>query len=374
MVENLGASYQFKILALDRDDGDPAPFASIRKHEWNQVGQAQVRYLSPGWKAPFSLMALLRKTKFDILYLNSFFDPVFTLTPLLARRFRLIPAKPVVIAPRGEFSAGALAQKPLKKSVFLKLDQFLGLYKNTVLHASTELEKSEIQKALGCGQHGNHLMVRIALNMSLHRLDEIPSRALAKMPRKLNAVFVSRVVAKKNLLTAIEIMAAVRGDVSFHIYGPLGDSNYWEKCQRAMRQCGASVRVEYKGALAHEKVLETLAGYDVFVLPTLGENFGHVILESLLAGCPAVISDQTPWRGLREKKAGWDLPLQTQDRFVEVLQRVAEMDEEAHRMWRQGARALGVAAVQDARVLDDNKKLFVDLPGDRRGADRNGAS
>ena len=185
--------------------------------------------------------------------------------------------------------------------------------------------------------------------MNLHRTDEVPSKAQAKVAGKLNAVFVSRVAAKKNLLTAIEIVAAVKGDVSFHIYGPLSDSDYWEKCRRAMAQCGASVRVEYKGALAHEKVLETLASYDAFVLPTLGENFGHVILESLLAGCPVLISDQTPWRGLREKKAGWDLPLPAQERFVEVLQRVAEMDEEAHRMWREGARALGVAAARDAR-------------------------
>jgi glycosyltransferase involved in cell wall biosynthesis len=368
LVENLSAIYQFKILAFDRDDGDPAPFASIRKNEWNRMGQAQVRYLSPGWAAPSSLISLLRDTEFDVLYLNSFFDPVFTLAPLLARRLGLIPANPIVIAPRGEFSAGALAQKPLKKAIFLRLERLLGFYKNTVLHASTEREKGEIQRALGGGQRGNGRVIRVALNMSLNPTDEIQGQRQAKVPGQLKAVFVSRVAAKKNLLAAIEIMAAVKGDVSFHIYGPLGDWPYWEKCQRAMRQSGASIRVEYKGALAHEKVLETLGAYDVFVLPTLGENFGHVILESLLAGCPVVISDQTPWRGLREKKAGWDLPLQAPERFVEVLQRVVEMKEEDHQMWRQGARALGVAVARDAQVLNDNKNLFVDLPGTQRGA------
>jgi glycosyltransferase involved in cell wall biosynthesis len=368
MVENLSAIYQFKILAFDRDDGDPAPFPSIRKNEWNNVGQAQVRYLSPGWAAFSSLVALLRETEFDVLYLNSFFDPVFSVAPLLARRLGLIPAKPVVIAPRGEFSAGALAQKPLKKSIFLRLDRLFGLYKNTVLHASTEREQGEIQKALGGGQRGNGRVIRIALNMSLNPTNEIQGQRQAKVPGQLKAVFLSRVAAKKNLLAAIEIIAALEGDVSFHIYGPLGEAPYWEKCRRAMRQRGASSRVEYKGPLAHEKVLATLAAYDVFVLPTLGENFGHVILESLLAGCPVVISDQTPWRGLAEKKAGWDLPLQAPERFVEVLQRVVRMKEEDHQIWRQGARALGVAAARDAQVLNDNKNLFVDLPGTERGA------
>jgi hypothetical protein len=31
------------------------------------------------------------------------------------------------------------------------------------------------------------------------------------------------------------------------------------------------------------------------ILPTLGENFGHVIAESLLSNTPVLISDKTPW-------------------------------------------------------------------------------
>jgi hypothetical protein len=41
-----------------------------------------------------------------------------------------------------------------------------------------------------------------------------------------------------------------------------------------------------------------LAEYDLFLFPTLGENYGHVISEALASGCPVVISDQTPWRNL----------------------------------------------------------------------------
>ena len=34
--------------------------------------------------------------------------------------------------------------------------------------------------------------------------------------------------------------------------------------------------------------------YDLLFLPTKGENFGHVILESMSAGTPVLISDTTP--------------------------------------------------------------------------------
>ena len=52
-----------------------------------------------------------------------------------------------------------------------------------------------------------------------------------------------------------------------------------------------------------------LGKHHVFLFPTLGENFGQVILEAMTAGCAILISDATPWRGLQEKGYGWELPL-----------------------------------------------------------------
>jgi glycosyltransferase involved in cell wall biosynthesis len=45
------------------------------------------------------------------------------------------------------------------------------------------------------------------------------------------------------------------------------------------------------------------------VLPTYNENFGYVILEALLAGCPVILSDQPPWRDLEARQVGWTIPL-----------------------------------------------------------------
>ena len=51
----------------------------------------------------------------------------------------------------------------------------------------------------------------------------------------------------------------------------------------------------YHGELQPDAVVTTFARYDAFAFPTLGENFGHVIAESLSAGCAVICSDQTPW-------------------------------------------------------------------------------
>jgi glycosyltransferase involved in cell wall biosynthesis len=101
----------------------------------------------------------------------------------------------------------------------------------------------------------------------------------------------------------------------------------------------------------------------LFFLPTRGENFGHVISESLQAGCPVLISDQTPWQGLEEKKAGWVNSLLQPERFQAVLQEVLEMDDRLFREWSRGARAYGKQTATDATNFEANRKLFLTVCG-----------
>jgi glycosyltransferase involved in cell wall biosynthesis len=81
-------------------------------------------------------------------------------------------------------------------------------------------------------------------------------------------------------------------------------------------------------AVSHEKVAGLFSTNHLFYFPTLGENYGHVICEALAAGCPALISDRTPWRGLERAGAGWDLPLESPERFRAAIQRAVDMTHE----------------------------------------------
>jgi glycosyltransferase involved in cell wall biosynthesis len=53
--------------------------------------------------------------------------------------------------------------------------------------------------------------------------------------------------------------------------------------------------VTYRGELPHKDVKTTFGSYELFYFPTLGENFGHVIAESLSSSCPVLCLDTTPW-------------------------------------------------------------------------------
>ena len=179
-------------------------------------------------------------------------------------------------------------------------------------------------------------------------------------------VFVSRLVRKKNLDFAIQLLAHAEGRILFDIYGPREDPRYWDECAALMETLPANVTTAYRGDVAPAAVSELFTQYDLLLFPTLSENFGYVILEALTGGCPVLISDTTPWRNLAEHMAGWDLPLTEPQRFVTMLQQVVGMDHAEHRRWSEGARTLAATVSNDENAVKASR-LLLDQTLDVRG-------
>jgi len=64
--------------------------------------------------------------------------------------------------------------------------------------------------------------------------------------------------------------------------------------------------------------------YHALLMPSLTENFSYTVLESLQAGIPVLISDQTPWRDLEAQGIGWDLSLDLGDPWLHALESMSE--------------------------------------------------
>jgi glycosyltransferase involved in cell wall biosynthesis len=354
VVDHLGGEFRFKVLTSDRDLGDAGPYPQVAPGSWQPVDGAEVFYLSPRDLSLRSLRTVIRRTKHEVLYLNSFFSPNFTIKPLLLRRLGLIPRVPTILAPRGEFSPDALMLKGFKKRAYFAFARALGLYRHVVWQASSEYEEESIRSWLG-----DHVRVVIARDLlpPVFDMGEQPSRR-RKTAGRLKIVFLSRISRMKNLSGALKMLDGLEGEVQFNIYGPLEDRGYWAECQRVIDTLPRNVQVKYWGGVRHEQVVGTMAEHDLFFLPTLGENYGHVVLEALIAGCPVLISDRTPWRNLKEKGIGWDLPLDQPERFRAVLQSCVEMNSQEHRSWSQRARAFGLGHARDRTVLDQYRRLF----------------
>jgi glycosyltransferase involved in cell wall biosynthesis len=136
------------------------------------------------------------------------------------------------------------------------------------------------------------------------------------------------------------------------------DKDYWSECQKVIETLPCNIRVQYHGTISHEQVYKAFSENNLFFFPTLGENYGHVILESLAAGCPVLISDQTPWRDLEKQHVGWDFPLDKPELFQNVLQKCVNMSNEDYLTLSSNTREYGIKAIQDNHVVIQNRTLF----------------
>lgn len=363
LVQQLGTEFQFTLLTNDRDLGDVRPYPGVGAQTWHPVGNARVRYLAPAERQPWSWRRLLRSLEYDALYLNGFFAHGSVMT-LWLRRLGQLPNRPVILAPRGEFSRGALGLKSLKKRWYLRLAQASQLWRGLVWQASSEYELEDIRRLVG--PHPQVLVAPPLVTASPAHLARRtngnglhPARS-EKRPGHVRLVYLSRISPMKNLEMALACLAETPGQIEFDIYGPIEDQAYWRKCQELLGRLAPSVQVRYCGPVAAENVGEVLSRYHFLLFPTRGENYGHVIAEALAAGCPVLTSDQTPWRGLHSLSIGWDLPLTDLAPWRQVLQQCLAMDQSTFEGWSTRARAyMGSQGLERAQnALQANRRLF----------------
>lgn len=357
MVELLSDDFDFYIVTADRDSMDTVSYPHLQNTSgWQEVGKAKVLYLSPKDKGFANLAKIARETPHDYLYLNSFFSYHFTIKPLLLRRFGLIPYRQVVLAPRGEFSEGALGLKSKKKSAFLFISKIFNLYKNLYWQASSEREKSDVLNNLFFLQPED---IHTAIDLPDIKALEVESAFFVRDDKQsLRIVFLSRISPMKNLDYALQVLAKLKVDIVFDIYGAANDEAYFGHCTALAGRLPSNVQWNYRGVLEHTQVVSKISEYDLFLLPTKGENFGHVILEALSAGTPALIADTTPWMDLEENNAGWVLPLSEPRRFVEVIEKMAVMPVEEQLAQREAVRAYAKKHLFNQDNIEQNKLLF----------------
>ena len=327
MVSELSEEFTFRIITTDRDYLSDEPYSDSQtgrqsdgEVKWYRVGAADVLYLPPADQNWRNITRLVREIHADVIYLNSLFDPQFSL-PVLWEKWRKGPdMPPLICAPRGETSPGALAFKPLKKSVFLCLLRLSRLPMQIVFHATAEPERIEIQTSLG-----HAVDVHVAGNLTTKHLPSPRPKNWAEEAANgpLKIAFLSRIHPKKNLDYLLACLYQLQHPAELAIYGPIDDQGYWEDCQRYIAKMPDHISTSYNGAIEHDEVISELSVHHLFFFPTKGENFGHVIHEAVQAGCVLLISDKTPWQDLSEYRIGWSLPLLGKQAFIDVLEELA---------------------------------------------------
>lgn len=325
LTEWLGDEYDIRILCHDRDHGDTEPYPGIKYNEYNRVGKAKVWYVKD--YTPDIIVKLSADA--HVVYVAGLYDDYARLAMRLAKAGKI--KSPLYVAPMGSFSPEAFRIKGLKKRLFIMYMKLTGAFRKVVWSVTSGREKEELTAVIGAGAD-------CIIATDLPRRGLVSHKGI-KEAGKLRLVFVSRISPKKNLMALYDILSLTRkdADIKLDVYGTCEDAAYFDACRSRLDQLERShphFCWEYKGEAESEKVPEIFAEYDAFLFPTLGENYGHVIAESLSSGCVPVISDTTPWLDLEKEGCGYVCRLSDMSAFARSVEALAAMSEEEHKLMR----------------------------------------
>lgn len=351
LIAHLKEDYAISVITRDTDYCEEKPYSTVKSNAWNVLPDGvRVYYISKEQLNRKTIKQILSDEPFDVVYLNGIYSPYFTLFPLFFLKNK--KDKTIVVAARGMLAEGALSIKKTKKKFFLSFTKLIGLFKDVVFHATTAVEAGDVKK-----HFGEKSKIRIASNLPKKiTAQQLPLRIKKEGVVKL--INIARIAPEKNLKYALEILQKIKGNVEFDFYGPIYNNDYWNECSVLIKAIPSHIKVNYRKSIESNQIENAFANYHFMLMPTQGENFGHIILESLSAGCPVIISNKTMWNDLQNKKAGWALPLSKPEQFVETIEKCVAMNQEEYHQLSVGAYELATSFINNKEFLEQNKKLF----------------
>jgi glycosyltransferase involved in cell wall biosynthesis len=203
----------------------------------------------------------------------------------------------LVHSTRGMLSEAALRISKWKKKAFWHLLQRSALEAADCLHATSVAEYDEIRAA------GLRAPVAVVPNGI-----DIPD--LGSLPRPTGrercVLSLGRIHPKKGLDRLLLAWANLERDYPdwhLRIVGP-AERTHDVELRRMARQLGIR-RASIEGPVYGDAKYALYRAADIFVLPTLNENFAMTVAEALAAEVPVISTKGAPWQGLEVERCGW---------------------------------------------------------------------
>jgi glycosyltransferase involved in cell wall biosynthesis len=205
--------------------------------------------------------------------------------------------KPLVISPRGMLAPAALQFSRLKKRVFWAMLQGPAFRRAACYHATSIEEYQEI-RAFGLRQP-------IAIIPNGIDMAAAPATR-TEPPGERTVLSLGRIHPKKGLDRLVRAWGQVEGSRPgwrLRIIGP-AELGHDAVLRRLAASLGLS-RVSIEGPIYGAPKADAYRDADIFVLPTLNENFGLTVAEALAAGTPVISTKGAPWSRLEDEGCGW---------------------------------------------------------------------
>ena len=271
----------------------------------------------------------------DILHFHGIWMPANKVVGDFGRKNGI----PYVINPRGDLETGRLNYNKFKK-----LKKLLAWYlygKKLADGASCLLVTSEQERDgvryLGC-------KAPIAIIPNGIELDAFPKEVVHNHGEKKVLLFLSRVNPIKGIEILIEawskLSEQLRSEGELHIAGNSDPKDYIHTLEHKVESMNLQDSIFFVGPINGEAKMRKYQDVNLFVLPTLNENFGNVVAEAMMCECPVITTTNAPWRCLTDYKCGWWIDLSVENLVKSMTEAMSLTDDERHELGKKSRQCI----------------------------------
>ncbi len=304
-------------------------------------------------KAKAEFMKILDELRPDVVHINCCWELLSSFTVFWAKQRHY----PVLIT-----THGMLEPWVIKKNFWTKKLPALLFYQKKALRMADGLV------ATAESERKNLLMANYNPYVSLVPNGVIVDGILLKNSWKHSKTILFLALLRPNKGADLLIKAVKKLEHSLTNYQVLiagtGENDYVNSLKVLVHSLELNHIVSFLGGIYGNEKWRLYQKADVFVLPTLNENFGIVIAESLASGTPVITTKGAPWPELKERNCGWWIERDV-DSIASALQEFLKLPiSDLETMGRNGRR-LVEEKYSSRKVAEDMVRLYLSFTYNR---------
>ena len=319
----IGLPYIWRSVA-DRGHFVDIALAGTKEKGWERWECDKLQFMEfpavSKWSLSWKLYKYLKSyiNNYDIVCLHS----IYCFPVWIGSMHSIKCKKPYIVWPHGALASFQRRVSFIKKSVYHKI-----IINRVMRHASAIVFSNPVEYMESCMRGQMNRICSISEGIDISEFSVLPDRGSFRRhwgisDEKKVILFLARINLKKGLellLSAMDLAFSEMPGSVLVIAGPGDPVAYENKIKNQVLQCSWSDRIIFTGRLDGVQKLQAYRDADVFVLPSLTENFGFSIFEAMAAGLPVVISKNLSNAQIIEKSGAGLTPSRTPEAFAAAM-------------------------------------------------------
>lgn len=246
---------------------------------------------------------------------------------------------PYIINPRGDLEIARFNYDKIKK---LKKQFAWKLYSRyDVEHAACVIATSQ-QELEGVRAFG--VKTPIAIIPNGIDISAFPEQVTHNHGDKHVLLFLSRINPIKGIEYLVDawklLDTYLTNQWEVHIAGNSDPKNYIGSLKAKVNELGLSDSIKFIGPVTGDAKMRKYQDANLFILPTLNENFGNVVAEAMMCECPVITTKNAPWSCLAEDKCGWWIDLSVENLKNALQEAMLLTDDERHELGKKSRECI----------------------------------